>query len=277
MAFLADEMRGRHAHVVEHDLPRRFAGNRLVAGGELDARRVHVEHETRNAAVRALGAIRRRHQDDEIGAVRVGDEALHAVDDVAVAVAHRRCAHRARVGAGVGLGLREATLALAADRSASDSARACRLRAHNSGARMSGPRMRTRAHRQRDRAPELGPDNRTAKHTEPLPAPFLRQIELPQAERLAALDERRLDVGLELAALERFAFERNKLVSTKRRTMSRSIFSSSGRSKSMVNLLGQAFLTRLARRWLMSGISFSALAPLASARPLAPSPRTAST
>ena len=64
--------------------------------------------------MRALGAVGRRHQLHEVGLVGAGDEALDAVDDVMVAVAHGGGAHAAGIGAGVGLGLREAGFLLAA-------------------------------------------------------------------------------------------------------------------------------------------------------------------
>src|ERR1043166_1054048 len=47
--------------------------------------------------------------------VRAGDEALGAVDDVVVALAHSGGAHAARVAARVRLGLRQAPFELAAD------------------------------------------------------------------------------------------------------------------------------------------------------------------
>ena len=77
---------------------------------------------------------------------------------------------------------------------------------------MSGPRIFHVAHRERNRAPELGPHNRPAERTQALSAPFLRQIELPQAKRLASIDQMRRDIGLEIAAIERLAFEWNQFV-----------------------------------------------------------------
>ena len=62
----------------------------------------------------ALVRIGHRKDLREIGFVGSGDEALDAVDDVVVAVAHGRRAHRCRVGAGVRFGLREAASLLAA-------------------------------------------------------------------------------------------------------------------------------------------------------------------
>src|SRR5262249_33393290 len=50
VTFLADKMALVDAHVVEHDFPRRLAGQRLIARGELDAGGVLVEHEAGDAA-----------------------------------------------------------------------------------------------------------------------------------------------------------------------------------------------------------------------------------
>ena len=106
----------RHAHVLQHDLPRLVAHHGLVLRGQLHAGRVHVDDEAGNAAVRALGAVGRRHQLHEVGVAGAGDEALDAVDDVMVAVADGDGAHAARIGAGIGLGLGEAGFQLAAHR-----------------------------------------------------------------------------------------------------------------------------------------------------------------
>ncbi len=62
LAFLADQVRGRHAHVVEHDLPRLVAHHGLVLRAELHARRVHVDQEHGDAAARALAAVGRGQQ-----------------------------------------------------------------------------------------------------------------------------------------------------------------------------------------------------------------------
>src|SRR5262249_27023366 len=111
-AFLADAVVCRHAHVLEHDLPGLVAHHGLVAGAELHARRIHVDDEAGNAAARALAAVGRGHQLDEIGVAGAGNEALDAVDQVLLPVAHGGGAHAAGVGAGIGLGLREASLLL---------------------------------------------------------------------------------------------------------------------------------------------------------------------
>ena len=62
----------------------------------------------------AFTAIGGHYQLEKIGAIGVGDETLHAVDEVMIAVAYRSGAHHAGVGAGVGFGLREGGAFLAA-------------------------------------------------------------------------------------------------------------------------------------------------------------------
>src|SRR5258705_7549290 len=166
-AFLADEVALVDAHIVENDFPRRLAGDGLVAGRKLHARRVHVEQEAGDAATRAFAAVGRSHQDDEVGAVGAGDEALHAVDDVVVAIAYRGGAHGAGIGAGVGLGLRETALAFAA-----------RGRHQVALAHLAGQRIERRADLraedahdpgwQRHGAPELRPYDRASEHAETL-------------------------------------------------------------------------------------------------------------
>ena len=96
-AFAADEVLGRDAHVIEHDLPRPVAHHGLVGGAELYARRVHVDEKAGNAAMRALRAVGRRHQLEEMRLVGAGDEPFGAVDDVMIAVAHRGGAHAAGI------------------------------------------------------------------------------------------------------------------------------------------------------------------------------------
>jgi len=100
----------RHAHIVEHDFPRLVAHHGFIAGPKLHTGRIHIHDEAGNAAARALCAVGRDHELHEIGITGAGDEALDAVDQVMIAVAHGGGAHAAGIGAGVGLGLREAGL-----------------------------------------------------------------------------------------------------------------------------------------------------------------------
>ena len=73
-----------------------------------DAGRLALDDEGRDAAGALLGRIGARHQREDAGLRRVGDEALGAVDDVVLAVAPMaRGAQRGGVRAGVRLGQRE--------------------------------------------------------------------------------------------------------------------------------------------------------------------------
>src|SRR5262245_46531561 len=113
-AFRADAVARWYAHVLEHDFPGLVAHHGLIAGAELHARRVHVHDETGDASARALGAIGRDHKLHEICLAGAGDKSLDPVDHVVLAVAHSGSAHAARIGSGIGLGLSEAGLFLAA-------------------------------------------------------------------------------------------------------------------------------------------------------------------
>ena len=161
--------------------------------------------------MRALGAVGRRHQLHEVGLVGAGDEALDPVDDVVVAVAHRGGAHAAGIGAGVGLGLREAGALLAAQH------RQQILLLH-----LAGERVEDAAHgragdafaarRQRDRARELLGHDARAQQRQAGAAVFLRHLHHPDAERpWRAGDEPLAIMRLDLLALERVALDRNEL------------------------------------------------------------------
>ena len=52
---------------------------------------------------------------------------------------------------------------------------------------------------------------RAAEHAQALAAELLGQVDLPEAELLAALGEAGLDLGLELLAVERLALDRDQL------------------------------------------------------------------
>ena len=114
-ALIADALPDRHPHVVEHDLPGLVVDHEIIGGRKLDAGRIHVDQESGDAATCALLRIGDREHLGEVGIVRAGDEALDAVDDVVVAIAHRGRAHGGGIGAGIGLGLGEAAGLLAAD------------------------------------------------------------------------------------------------------------------------------------------------------------------
>ncbi len=116
-ADLADRVRHRHAHVLEHELGG-VAGavahlGDLPADAEAGSGRRHDDH--RHAGVAALVA-RAREQAEPVGLRAVGDPHLAAVDDPVVAVAHGAGADAGDVAAGVGLGHRDGADHLAAER-----------------------------------------------------------------------------------------------------------------------------------------------------------------
>ena len=95
LADLAEDVRRRHAHVLEpHDTVAAREARVETAHRPLDhdAGRIHVGQEHRGAGVVGVG-----HDDRERRALGAGDEPLAAVDDVVVAVA-RRGGRRASTG-----------------------------------------------------------------------------------------------------------------------------------------------------------------------------------
>src|ERR1019366_10536403 len=96
-----------HAHVFENELARYACAEAdlVVDDARLEAARVG-RHE--KAAHFAAGAADLRPDERDLGEVAVGDPALRAVDDVAVAIVDRGREHAARVRPEVGLGEAEA-------------------------------------------------------------------------------------------------------------------------------------------------------------------------
>ena len=198
-------------HVVEGDMPGLFAHHGLVARHQRQPRRLHVDHETGDAAMGALGRIGHRHQLTEVGIAGAGDETLGAVDDVVIALAHGAGFHRRRIGARVRLGLHEAELFLAAligsiKRFFCSSFKRVEnrpdFRSENSLA----------ARRQRHRARQLFPHQHLRQTAEPAAAVFFRHVEHPQAHLFGFLLQLLANVGLELHVLDRVHLDRNQLL-----------------------------------------------------------------
>ncbi|EAU62243.1 conserved hypothetical protein [Stigmatella aurantiaca DW4/3-1] len=115
LALLAQEVLGRHAHVLEEHGAgvRRADAHLLVRLGPDEARRVRGHDEGGDALVARL-LVRHREQHDGVRLGAVGDPVLRAVDDVLVAPAHRDRLLGRRVAARLGLGEAEAAELLAA-------------------------------------------------------------------------------------------------------------------------------------------------------------------
>jgi hypothetical protein len=104
-AWLADQLGGRHAAAVQHDVARAgLACHGLVAADHLHARRMQVHEEGADLALGAALGCGRGHEHGEVGKRRARDEALAAVQHVAVALQRGACFQRARVRARRGLG-----------------------------------------------------------------------------------------------------------------------------------------------------------------------------
>src|SRR5215813_12439159 len=210
-AFRADAVARRHAHIVEHDLPRLVAHHGFIAGPELHTRRIHIHDEAGNAAARALCAVGRDHELHEIGVTGSCDEALDAVDKVVIAVAHGDGAHAAGIGAGVGLGLREAGLLLAAQQRQQVFLLHLALERIENAAR-GRPGDALAACRDGDGAGEFLPDHGTRQDRHAAAAIFLGDVELPDAELLGALLEALEVFRLDLFAVGGLPLDRDQLV-----------------------------------------------------------------
>src|SRR5262249_35150050 len=184
-AFRTDTVARRHAHVVEHDFPRLVAHHGFIAGPELHTGRIHIHDEAGNTAARALCAVGRDHELHEIGITGAGDEALDAVDQVMLAVAHSSGAHAAGIGAGVRLGLREAGLLLPAQQRQQVLLLHLALeRVENAARGWTGNALAAR--RDGDGARELFPHHGAREGRHASAAIVRRHVELPDAELLGA-------------------------------------------------------------------------------------------
>src|SRR5215831_11330720 len=210
-AFRPDAVARRHAHIVEHDFPRLVAHHGFIAGAELHTRRIHVHDEAGNAAARALGAVGRDHELHEIGVTGAGDEALDAVDQVVIAVAHGGGAHAAGVGAGVRLGLREAGLLLSAQQRQQVLLLHLVLqRVENAARGWTGNALAAR--RYGDGARELFPYHGARQDRHAAAAIFRRYVELPDAQLLGAPLEALEIFRLDLFAVGGLTLDRDQLV-----------------------------------------------------------------
>ena len=210
-AFRPDAVARRHAHILEHDFPWLVAHHGFVAGPELDARRIHVDDEAGNAAARALCAVGRDHELHEIGVAGTGDEALDAVDQVMIALAHGGGAHAAGIGAGVRLRLREAGFLLSAQQRQQVLLLHLALqRVENAACGWTGNALA--AGRYGDGARELFPHHGAREGRHAAPAIFRRHVELPDAELLGAPLEALEILRLDLFAVGGLALDRDQLI-----------------------------------------------------------------
>src|SRR5215831_12349402 len=210
-AFRPDAVARRHAHILEHDFPRLVAHHGFVAGAELHAGRVHVDDEAGNAAARALRAVGRDHELHEVGVAGGGDEALDAVDQVVIALAHGGGAHAAGIGAGVGLGLREAGLLLSAQQRQQVLLLHPTLqRVENAARGWAGNALA--AGRYGDGARELFPYHGAREGRHAAAAVFRRHVELPDAELLGAPLEPLEILRLDFFSVSGLALDRDQLI-----------------------------------------------------------------
>ena len=106
---LADDVRSGNAHVVKDDLPRRVAHHGVPLTLQGDAGTFHIDHEAGDAATGSFFLVRNRNDLGIVGAPRAADKPFGTVDEVVVAVAHRRRSHPGRIATRVRFGLAKQT------------------------------------------------------------------------------------------------------------------------------------------------------------------------
>jgi hypothetical protein len=139
------------------------------------------------------------------------DEALDAVDDIDVAVAHRRGAHGARIRSGVRFGLGEASALLAAQHRHQVFLAELALEVIEDGAH-AWTHDALAARRQRDGAGQFLPHHDARHQAEPHAAEFLGHLHHPDADILGALLQLLTPCRLQLLAVAGLALDRNQLL-----------------------------------------------------------------
>ncbi len=210
LALLADPVLDRHLDVVEGDLPRPVIDDELLRPQQFHAGRFHVDDEGRDAATRALGAVGCGNELRVMRLVGVADEALGAVDDVVIALAHRGGAHAARIAAGFRLGLGQAPVQLAADRRQQVLFLLLVVEVIEDRADIGAEHVGA-ARRQRDAAAKLGPDRRFGDQPHAEAAIFHRHVVALQAQLLGLGGQMLPDLRLELVVLARRALDQDQL------------------------------------------------------------------
>ena len=114
LSLVAEQVRRRNTHVLEHELPGRrpLDPHLRLDARHLESRRVSLDDERRDPRMSQLG-VRLREHGVEVRHTRVGDEPLGSVQDVLAIFKPRRRAHSRRVRSGARLGERVGTEPLA--------------------------------------------------------------------------------------------------------------------------------------------------------------------
>src|SRR5262245_22461248 len=210
LPFLADQIFGRHFHVIERDLVGDVAHHVTVLAHDRETLRIHVDDEHREPAPRAFLRIGCGHELQKVGALGMRDETLVAVDDVVVALTDGTRLHAARIAARLRLGLRESGGFLATED------RIEVLLLHLLGQPQQDRPRRWAEHTvaavgQRDRAMHLLPNNGERKQRKALAAELSGRVELPQAQLLSFGLQRPLEFRLQLRPIHAVHLDRDKL------------------------------------------------------------------
>ena len=160
--------------------------------------------------MRAFRAVGRRDQLGEMRLVGAGDEALRAVDDVVIALAHRGRAHAAGIAAGIGLGLGQAPVQLAPDGRQQVLLLLLFVEMIEDRADVGAEHVDA-ARGQRDGAAKLGPHRDLGDQPHAEPAVFLRHVIAGQPQLLGLGGEMRANLRLELVVFARGPLDRDQL------------------------------------------------------------------
>jgi hypothetical protein len=209
VALAADQVFGRHLHVVERNLVSDIAHHVERLAHDLEARQVHIDDEDAQAAARSFFRIGGGDELQEIGALGMRDEALVAVDEVMIALADRAGLHAAGIAAGFRLGLREGGGFFAAQQRIEIALLHLFGEPQQDRARR-GPEHAVAAIGERDRAGNLLPHHRERQQAQALAAELGRRIELPKAQFARLGFKRSLDLRLELGTLHAVHFDRDQ-------------------------------------------------------------------
>ena len=139
----------------------------------------------------------------------MGDEALHAIDQVVVALAHGGGSHHAGVGTGVGLGLGERSALFPAQHGQQETLFLFVI-AGEPERHGFGPEHAGAARRHGDGARHLLPHHHLSQHRQAHAAVFLGNVEHPQSKITCFLFQRSTHFRFEVQALHRLSFQRDE-------------------------------------------------------------------
>ncbi len=138
------------------------------------------------------------------------DETFVAIDDVTIALPHRGRAHAARIGAGIGLGLRKGRRFFAAQNRMEIAILLLRAERQQNGTYLRSEDSRS-TRRQRNRPGELFIDDGQSEQTQILAAEVCRNFEEPQPKLLGLYFQSVANIRLKVWAVHRLHLDGDQL------------------------------------------------------------------